>query len=113
MKVGAQVSCDLRKVKMPENLAKDPLSVLLRAGFIGCIIAHVTLAWLPEKVMTRTILGGHAEHFIAYLGTATITGPTFPKSPRLAVLCALLTMYAAFLRRDSCIRLVGTSPFKT
>ena len=82
---------------MPENLAKNPFSVLLRAAFIGCIIALMTLAWLPEKAMTRTILGGHAEHFIAYLGTATIMGLTFRKSPRLAVLCALLIMYAAVL----------------
>jgi VanZ family protein len=82
---------------MPENLAKNPLSVLLRAAFIGCIIALMTLAWLPEKAMTRTMLGGHAEHFIAYLGTATIMGLTFRKSSRLAVLCALLIMYAAIL----------------
>ena len=80
---------------MPENLAKNPLPVLLRAASIGCIIALMTLAWLPEKAMTRTILGGHAEHFIAYLGTATIMGLTFPKSPRLAVQCILLIVYAA------------------
>ena len=89
--------CNLRKVKMPENLEKNPLPVLLRVAFIGCIIGLMTLAWLPEKAMTRTILGGHAEHFIAYLGTATIMGLTFPKNPRLAVLCALLIMYAAVL----------------
>ena len=82
---------------MPEILAKNPLSVLLRIAFIGCIIALMTLAWLPEKAMTRTILGGHAEHFIAYLGTAIIMGLTFRKSPRLAVQCALLIMYAAIL----------------
>ena len=82
---------------MPENLAKNPLPVLLRAASIGCIIALMTLAWLHEKAMTRTILGGHAEHFIAYLGTATIMGLAFRKSPRLVVLCALLIMYAAIL----------------
>jgi VanZ family protein len=86
-----------QKSQMPEILAKNPLSVLLRIAFIGCIIALMTLAWLPEKAMTRTILGGHAEHFIAYLGSATIMGLTFRKSPRLAVLCALLIMYAAIL----------------
>jgi VanZ family protein len=86
-----------RKVKMPENLARNPLPVLLRVAFIGCIVALMILAWLPEKAMTRTILGGHAEHFIAYLGSATIMGLTFRKSPRLAVLCALLIMYAAIL----------------
>jgi VanZ family protein len=86
-----------QKSQMPEILAMNPLSVLLRVAFIGCIIALMTLAWLPEKAMTRTILGGHAEHFIAYLGSATIMGLTFRKSPRLAVLCALLIMYAAIL----------------
>ena len=86
-----------QKSQMPEILAKNPLSVLLRVAFIGCVVALMTLAWLPEKAMTRTILGGHAEHFIAYLGSATIMGLTFRKSPRLAVLCALLIMYAAIL----------------
>ena len=82
---------------MPENFAKNPLSVLLRAAFVGCIIALATLAWLPAKAITRTILGGHAEHFIAYLGAAIIMGLTFQKSPRLAVQCVLLIMYAAIL----------------
>src|SRR6266851_5756256 len=59
-------------VKMPENFAKNPLSVLLRAAFLGCVIALATLAWLPAKAITRTILGGHAEHFIAYLGTSRL-----------------------------------------
>ena len=86
-----------KNVKMPENLRKNPLSVLLRAAFFGCIIALATLAWLPEEVMTRTILGGHAEHFIAYLGTAIIMGLTFRKTPRIAVQCVLIIMYAAIL----------------
>jgi hypothetical protein len=50
---------------MSENSAKNPLSVLLRAARIGCIIAFATLAWLPTKDLTRTTIGGHAEHFIA------------------------------------------------
>jgi VanZ family protein len=82
---------------MTENFAKNPLSVLLRAAFLGCIIALATLAWLPANVMTRTALGGHAEHFIAYLGTAIIMGLTFQKSPRVAVQCLLLIFYAAIL----------------
>ena len=82
---------------MPENLANNPLSVLRRAAFIGCIIALAILAWLPAKYLTRTTLGGHAEHFIAYLGTAIILGLTFRKSPRLAVQCVLLVLYAAIL----------------
>jgi VanZ family protein len=82
---------------MPENLARNLLSVLLRAAFFGCIVTLATLAWLPEKLMMRTALGGHAEHFIAYLGTAIIMGLTFLKSPRLAVQCVLLIMRAAIL----------------
>src|ERR1700716_4684163 len=82
---------------MPENFAKNPLSVLRRAAFLGCVIALATLAWLPAKAITRTTLVAHAEHFIAYLGTAIIMGLTFQKSPRLAVQCVLLIMYAAIL----------------
>ena len=82
---------------MPKNLTKSPLSVLLRAALIGCIIALAILAWLPAKYLTRTTLGGHAEHFIAYLGTAIILGLTFRKSPRLAVQCILLIIYATIL----------------
>jgi VanZ family protein len=82
---------------MSEKLGKNPLTVFLRAAFFGCIIALATLAWLPEKLMTRTVLGGHAEHFIAYLGTTIIMGLTFRKSPCLAVQCVLLMIYAAIL----------------
>jgi VanZ family protein len=73
------------------------LSVLLRAAFIGCLIALAALAWLPAIYMVRTGLPGHAEHFVAYLGTAILMGPAFPKGPRLAVQCVLLIMYAAVL----------------
>ena len=82
---------------MPENRTKNPLSVLLRAVFIGCITFLAVLAWLPANHLPRTTLGGHAEHFIAYLGTAIILGLTFRKSPRLAVQCVLLIVYAAIL----------------
>ena len=47
--------------------------------------------------MTRTVLGGHAEHFIAYLGATIIVRLTFRKRPRLAAQCVLLIMYAAIL----------------
>lgn len=81
---------------MPKKIEK-PLSVFLRAAFIGCIIALATLAWLPASIMRRTILGGHAEHFAAYLGSAILMGLVFQKSPRLTVQCVLLIMYAATL----------------
>lgn len=73
------------------------LSAFLRAPFIGCVIALPILAWMPAKAMTRTILGGHTEHFIAYLGTAVLMGLAYRKRPRLAVQCTLLIVYAAFL----------------
>ena len=81
---------------MPKKIEK-PLSVFLRAACIGCIIALAILAWLPATIMMRTVLGGHAEHFVAYLGTAILMGLTFQKSPRLAVQCSLLIIYAAIL----------------
>ena len=77
--------------------AEKLLSVFLRAAFIGCLIALPILAWMPAKAMTRTMLGGHAEHFIAYLGTAVLMGLAYRKRPRLVVQCTLLIMYAAFL----------------
>ena len=73
------------------------LSAFLRAAFIGCLIALPLLAWMPAKTVTRTLLGGHAEHFIAYLGTAVLMGLAYRKRPRLAMQCTLLIMYAAFL----------------
>jgi hypothetical protein len=62
---GCLIAPTYENVKMPEKL----LSVFLCTAFIGCIIALATLAWLPANDMTRTTLGGHVEHFIAYLGT--------------------------------------------
>ena len=72
---------------MPEILAKSLLSVLLRASFIGCIIVLAILAWLPAKDLTRTTIGGHAEHFIAYLGYRNNFGTHVPQgsSPCWAV----------------------------
>ena len=63
--------------------------------------------------MTRTTLGGHAEHLIAYLGIAIVMGLAFQKRPRLAVQCVLLIAYAGVPERGSYIRLVVTPPFKT
>jgi VanZ family protein len=82
---------------MPRKIIGKPPSVFLRAAFIGWIIALATVAWLPAKIMTRTTLGGHAEHLMAYLGTAILMGLAFQSSPRLAAQCALLIMYAATL----------------
>ena len=74
-----------------------PLSVLLRTAFIGCIIALAILAWLPGTLIARTMLGGHSEHFVAYLVTAISMGLAFQRSPRLSVQCVLLIVYAAGL----------------
>ena len=87
--------CENENLKMPEKVKQ--LSVVLRSAFIGCIIALAILAWLPAEVIPRTAFGGHAEHLIAYLGTTILMGLTFQKSPRLAVQCGLLIVYAAIL----------------
>ena len=47
--------------------------------------------------MTRTMLGPHAEHFIAYLGTTIVMGLAFQKRPRPDIQCLLLILYAAVL----------------
>ena len=73
------------------------LSTFLRIAFVACLIALPVLAWLPAAVMPRSILGGHAEHFIAYLGTTTVMGLALQKRRHLALRCALLIAYAALL----------------
>jgi VanZ family protein len=52
---------------------------------------------MPATIMMRTVLGGHAEHFVAYLGTAVLMGLAFHKSLRLSVQCVLLIVYATAL----------------
>jgi VanZ family protein len=66
-------------------------------AFIACIAALAALAWLPAGAVTRTPLGGHAEHFIAWLGTAIVMGLTCPGRPRPATQAVLLIVYAAIL----------------
>ena len=51
-----------------------PLSTLGKAALAGCAVALEILAWAPSQAMTRTSLGGHAERFVAYLGTAMVFG---------------------------------------
>ena len=71
-------------------------SIALSVAFIACIAALAALAWLPAGAVTRTALGGHAEHFIAWLGTAIVMGLTCRGRPRLAQ-AVLLIVYAAVL----------------
>lgn len=73
------------------------LCLLRRLAFVSCTIVLAMLAWLPAQAMTRTSLGGHAEHLIAYLATTIAMGLAFPGSPRLAVQSVLLIGYAAIL----------------
>lgn len=82
---------------MHRSLVEKRLSILCRVAFLCCIIALATLAWLPANTMTRTTLGGQAEHLIAYLGTTIVMGLALPNSPRLAVQSVLLIGYAAIL----------------
>jgi VanZ family protein len=73
---------------------------LSRAGktaLIGCVIALAILAWAPAHAVTRTTLGGHAEHLIAYLGTAIVMGLASRTTSHLAAQCFLLVGYAAIL----------------
>jgi VanZ family protein len=81
---------------MPRKIEK-PGSAFLHAAFVGCLIVLAVLAWLPGTIMMRTGFGGHAEHFVAYLGTAVLTGLTFQRSPRPALQCILLIIYAGAL----------------
>ena len=72
-------------------------SVGFSVAFIACIAALAALAWLPAGAVTRTALGGHAEHFIAWLGTTIVMGLTCQGRPRLAARAVLLVVYAAVL----------------
>ena len=47
--------------------------------------------------MTRTTLGGHAEHLIAYLSTAMVMGLANRTTPWLIAQSVLLIGYAAIL----------------
>ena len=78
-------------------MPQKTIEQLLRAAFIACLIVAAILALLPADLMRRTALGGHAEHVIAYLGTAILMGLAFPRGPQLTVQCVLLTMYASAL----------------
>jgi VanZ family protein len=65
-------------------------------AFIACIAALAALAWLPAGAVMRTALGGHAEHFVAWLGTTIVMGLTCQGRSRLAQ-AVLLVVYAAVL----------------
>jgi len=73
------------------------LYLLRRIAFVSCLIVLAMLAWLPAHAMTRTSLGGHAEHLIAYLATTIVMGLAFPGISRLPVQGILLIGYAAIL----------------
>jgi VanZ family protein len=55
------------------------------------------LAWTPAHSMPRTGLGGHAEHFVVWLGTATIIGLASRTTAPRARPLLLLMLYAAIL----------------
>ena len=80
---------------MSSSKAAKPFAV--RIALVGCIIALPILSWLPGRYITRTVLGPHAEHFIAYLGTTIVMGLAFQKRPRPDIQCLLLILYAAVL----------------
>ena len=78
------------------RLLDTPLSTLGKAVLASCIIALAILAWTPAPSMPRTALGGAAEHFVAWLGTATIVGLASRATALLAPQF-LLAFYAAIL----------------
>jgi VanZ family protein len=71
--------------------------VLLRAAALICIVALAMLALLPAGSVTRTDLGGDAEHFVAYMGTALLMGLAFRNNPPFAIQSGLLMTYATLL----------------
>ena len=76
---------------------EKPFPIVCRVAVVGCFIALAALAWLPAQAMTRTTLGGHAEHLIAYLGTAIVMGVALKRSLPLGLQCGLLIGYASIL----------------
>ena len=82
---------------MPREYFAKHVSFALRAAFAACIVLLVALSWLPAPMMTRTDIGGFAEHFTAYLGTAIIMGLAYRERPRLFVQFVLLVALAAIL----------------
>ena len=88
---GKQPGADLYR------LVETPLSTFGKAVLAGCIIALAILAWTPADSMARTALGGPAEQFVAWLGTATIVGLASRATALLAPRFILLAFYAAIL----------------
>jgi VanZ family protein len=72
-------------------------SIGFSVAFVACIAALAALAWLPAGAVTRTPLGGHAEHFVAWLGTTIVMGLAYRRRPRPAAQAVLLIVYAAVL----------------
>jgi VanZ family protein len=73
------------------------MTVLLRLAAAACFVTLAALSLLPAMTIPRTDLGGMAEHTVAYLGTALVTGMAFRRKPTLVTLCACLILYAASL----------------
>jgi VanZ family protein len=104
-------------VTLHRLLTGTPLASLGKAALIGCAVTLAVLAWAPAQAMTRTPLGGHAEHLIAYVGTALVFGLTSRTTSQLAAQCLLLMGYAAVLEsgqlyapgREACLNDFGFS----
>lgn len=83
--------------RVPRQSPEKRRFLLAHVAFAGCIIALAILALMPAEAMRRSSLGGHVEHFVAYLGATMAMGLAFRQRPRLALRCALLAGYAAIL----------------
>lgn len=97
----ASLQCSLRQTTrvapLHRLLMERPLSTLGKAALAGCTIALAILAWTPAHGMTRTALGGPAEHVVAWLGAAMVFGLTSRTTAPPAPQCLLLMLFAAVL----------------
>jgi VanZ family protein len=65
-------------------------------GAWSCIVAIAILSLLPADYLMRTDLGGHAEHVLAYAGTAFISTLAWRRR-RISQIAIALIAYAAVL----------------
>jgi VanZ family protein len=61
----------------------------------ACVVVVALLSLLPAEDMVRTDLSGHAEHAMAYAGTAFLLQLGYPR--RSLRIIAMLVAYAAVL----------------
>lgn len=73
-----------------------PIARGLRLAAWGCVGLLAILSLLPAEEMTRTSLGGHVEHAMAYAGTALLARLGYPQR-RFGWTVLALVIYAGCL----------------